>query len=97
MSVLGADADDADRGHEDRRRQLHAEQLDRQVPLGTIDHHPRDKAPLPERRHIEILRPLIAAAPLDVRDERLGPGLDGPLFERRDIDGQFGNNAVQAG
>ena len=69
MAVLGAKPDDADRAHEQRRRQLHAEELDREVALLGADEHPRRQAPFVERGDIGSLGRLVAAAAGDVGDE----------------------------
>ena len=68
MAVLAAEPDDADRAHEQGRRQPHAEELDRQVALLGADEHPRHEAPFVERGDVGLLRALIAAATGDVRD-----------------------------
>ena len=69
MAVLGAEPEHADRAHEQRRRQPHAEELDRQVALLGADEHPRQEAPFVERGDVRLLRALVAAATGDIRDE----------------------------
>ena len=67
VAVLRAQTDHADRTHKDRRRQLAAEQFDRKIALQRPAKHPRDESPVIERRHVGILRTLVAAAASDVR------------------------------
>ena len=66
MPILGAEPDDAVRGHEQGRRQLHAKQLNREVaPLGA-DEHARHEAPFVECGDVGHLRVLVAAAASDI-------------------------------
>ena len=91
MPVLGAQTDHADGRHQQRRRQPHAEQLHRQVPLGCPDEHARDQAPLGERADVGSLGVFAARAAGHVGQHRrrqrlLGPGLE--LGERHREAGQ---------
>ena len=93
--VVGHHADHADRGHEDRRRQGVAEQLDRQVALGGSRQHPRQDPPAPEGVDVGSLGVLVAGAARDVVEEPvlhllLGRGLEPGEREgvRRELAGQ---------
>jgi hypothetical protein len=96
MPILGTDTDDADRGHDEGGWQLHAEELDRHVPLRSVDHHPWDDPPLLERRDVEVLGSLVAASPLDVGDDRIRPRRDRLLLQRAHVDWEFGDDTAEA-
>ena len=91
VPVLGAQADHADRRHQQRGRQPHPEQFHRQVAPGRADEHARDQAPLGERADVGPLGVLAARAAGHVGQHRrrqrpFGPGLE--LGERHREAGQ---------
>src|SRR5579872_1136358 len=89
VTVLGANAEDADRRHEQRGGQLQAKQIDGKIALRRIDHHPRHEPPAPEGRSVEILRMLVAAATLNIGEYALWEHGLRLFLQRTEVDGEF--------
>ena len=85
-AILRHFAVQTDRSHEDRRWQLQAEQVDRQIAFGTIDQHARHHSPMAKRLRIAILRVFVAAAALHVIQQRRGKRLLRASLQRSEID-----------
>lgn len=62
VTVLGAQPDDADRRHEERRRQGQAAQVDGQVTFCGADEHAWHQAPLREGRAVGLLSALVTGS-----------------------------------
>jgi hypothetical protein len=96
VKVLAAEADDADRRHEQRAGEADAEQVDRQVPLVGSVQHPRDDPVARERRDVGALGPFVAAAARHIGMDPRGKDLARLTLERREVDGVVGDDPFEA-
>ncbi len=79
-----------------RSGQLEAEEVNGEVARGAVHQHARNKPPMMKRISILTLRELVAAASLNVRQNRGRHGCLCPLLQKLEVGGEAGKHAAKA-